>query len=145
MFDQSIIQLAHYRKMEAQAKEQRRQLVERFENSEEYLKIEEQLKETRAEIKEIDRQIRADAVQHYEITGEKDLHPAIGIRMVTSLDYERDYVFDWCLEHLPLALTINKRFFEKHAKAVSETAPVPGVTIEKIPQATISKNLDPFL
>ena len=101
--------------------------------------------ELKQKAKELDSQIRDYTVSIFESTGEKHPHPAVGIREYTKLDYDKDEALHWAQRHLPKALKLDNRFFEKHAKAVSETQPISFVRIYKEPRATISTDLGEYV
>ena len=144
-FQDQINKLAQFKQQRDRAKEMLDEKQQELEADPDYQFYKSMLVECNEQINELDAQIRADAEQHFEITGEKKAHPALGIRMTAVLDYDIQDMKDWCLAFLPQALNLNKRLFEKHAKAVAETAPVPDVTIEQQPKATIAKDLGAYL
>ena len=98
-----------------------------------------------ARAKELDNQIRSYTVSIFENTGERHPHPAVGVRVYTKLQYDKDEALHWSQRHLPKALKLDKRFFEKHAKGVAETQPIPFVQIVEEPRATVSSDLSEYV
>ena len=101
------------------------------------------LKIAEDQAKELDAQLRLDALEQYERGdgGKSDLHPAIKIKEYTVLDYDAGAAVDYCREHLPNALKLDKRPFE----AVAKVAELDFVTISKEARATIATDLSKHL
>jgi hypothetical protein len=140
--EDSITTLAELQEQIAQLESRREK---RYGPGKELLAIEEQVSELKAHAKKLDSQIRDHVVVIYESTGQRHPHPAVGIRVYTKLRYDTDEALHWSQHHLHAALKLNKRFFEKHARAVAETQPIPFVTIEESPSATISIDLSEYV
>ena len=101
------------------------------------------LKIAQAEADQLDGQLRLDALEQWERGdgGKNEIHPAIKIKEYTVLDYEQDAAIDYCREHLPNALKLDKRPFE----AVAKVAELDFVTISKEARATIATDLLKYL
>jgi len=80
--------------------------------------------------------IKAEALTEYEKTGNKKLECGVGIRVVSKMTYEQDKALDWAKEH-QMALTLDKRVFEKHAKVEN----LDFVEISEVATATIPMRL----
>lgn len=86
--------------------------------------------------------VRAMAVNIAKETGDKNPAPGVKIRTVTRLKYEPEKALDWALSRgMKEVLALNKRAFEKMAKAVKPEV----VTVEEELQATIARDLDKAL
>lgn len=80
--------------------------------------------------------LRELTIKAYEETGSKKPAEGVGIREVTSYIYDPQEAFGWALEH-KMALKLDDKAFKDIAKAT----PLPFVTTETTPQATISTTL----
>lgn len=98
---------------------------------------------TKAEAGELDAQLRLDALEQWERgDGDKStIHPAIQIKEYTVLGYDLEEAIDYCRDHLPRALKLDKRKFESAAKVVEPDF----VTIAKEARATIKRDLSKYL
>lgn len=76
--------------------------------------------------------IRSQALVEFKETGDKKLRGGVGIRVLKKLDYEASEALSWAKKH-SLALSLDKRAFEKIAKADS----IDFVKITEEPIATI--------
>jgi hypothetical protein len=85
-----------------------------------------------------DEDIRRTAVRAYEVDGDKRPHPGIGIRVMTRVEYDEAEALEHCRAHLPEALVLKRRTFEKVARLV----PPSFVTLRQEPQATIATKLE---
>lgn len=85
--------------------------------------------------------VRALAVELFEKTGDKEPHQAAKIGLYTTLDYDPQRARDWSAAHMPDLLKLDKRAFEKVAKA----APMTFVEIKKEPRARISTDLSEWM
>lgn len=84
---------------------------------------------------------RKQALSIYEETGDKAPHPAVPIKMYTVLDYEPADALDYAREHLPKALKLVKRTFEKAARVLE----LDFVDFTQEPHATIARDLSKYL
>lgn len=87
--------------------------------------------------------VREQAVKEYQATGDKAPSPGVGIRVSETLDYLTDEALAWCKENLRVALTFDKRVFERTVKGM----PTPPTFVSKTPTptATISPDLSKAL
>ena len=100
------------------------------------------LRETaKADVADAEARVRAAALDAFAETGDKRPHPAVGIREMTRLYYYDSDAFSYCVEHLTTALKMDRRKFEKVAKA----AELEFVDILKEPQATIARDLRAYV
>lgn len=93
------------------------------------------------DLKKLDAQLRNATISHYYQTGDKK--PVAGVSVVINrvLHYQDSDAIHWAIEHDINFLTIDKRLFEKHAKAVVNTSPLDFVEFEEQPAVRISKDL----
>jgi len=101
----------------------------------------ERLRATEMEEQGIETEVRNLALAAYGKTGDKAPHPAVKVKMYTVLDYEDADAFDYAREHLPQALTLNKKVFETAAKSIK----LDFVVIQQEPRATIARDLSGYL
>jgi len=95
------------------------------------------LRELRANEDAIQEEVRELALREYQKTGNKRPHSAVQIKVFTVLAYDNDKALDYCRQHLPGALKLDKRAFEKVAKAAN----LEFISVTKVPKATISRGL----
>ena len=85
--------------------------------------------------------VREAALAVHLDTGTKKPHAAVEVVLSTVLDYEEGVALDYCREHLPHALKLDKRTFEK-------AAPVLGlgfVAIRQEPTTRIKRDLSAWV
>jgi len=85
--------------------------------------------------------VRELGVTAYGETGNKKVHPAVTVKMYTTLAYDPADALEYAREHLHNALKLNKSAFEKVAKV----ADLDFVTIGQKPGATVAKDLSKYL
>jgi len=85
--------------------------------------------------------VRDVALEAYEHTQDKQPHPAVKVVMSTVLTYLNDHALVYCRTHLPQALRLDKRKFEKVAKV----AELDFVDITTEPATRISRDLSQWL
>lgn len=76
------------------------------------------LEEAKKGYEQADEQLRNEAVNFYQMTGEKQIDDHLSVRVNTSLDYDQDKALTWATEH-NLCLTLDKKAFEKVAGTVN--------------------------
>ena len=92
----------------------------------------------RIRLREEEEKLRAATLEAYQLTGSKKPAPGVGIRIMKALDYEECRAIEWAVEAgAGNCLKLDKKNFEKAAEALA----LDFVTINSIPQATISKEL----
>jgi hypothetical protein len=89
--------------------------------------------------------IRQAAIDVYALEKEKTINKFVGIRVQTKLKYVIEEAELWSRENLQKAFHFDREFFEKHAKAVKETAPIGFVEFMENPQTTIATDLSELL
>lgn len=95
-------------------------------------------------IASLEAEVKTQAVDGYLSTGSKKF-PGVTVKMMSSLEYNLNEATIWAREHLAEAIHLDTRFFEKHARAVAATKPVPCVQIVTEPQAQIDKDLSEWV
>ena len=76
------------------------------------------LEEAKKGYEHADEQLRNEAVNFYQSTGEKQIDDHLSVRVNTSLEYDQDKALTWATEH-NLCLTLDKKAFEKVAGTVN--------------------------
>lgn len=66
--------------------------------------------------------VQKKALAVYEEAGDKSPHPAVKIAMFTVLNYAPEAALEYARLHLPKALKLDRRMFERAAKAIEAEA-----------------------
>ena len=113
-FALQVYKVQHYRLALADAKAEikRREDAFRAENADLYAS----LAETQAQAELEERTLRNATLQHFQETGDKHPHPALGVRETKKLVYDDKLAFAWAKEH-DMALALDRKSFEQIAKA----------------------------
>ena len=88
-------------------------------------------------LEEAEANVRSVALAEFAVNHDKHPHPAITIKMMTRLNYDQDAAKSYSIAHLPNALKLDTRAFEKAAKALD----LDFVTITEEPTAAIDSDL----
>jgi hypothetical protein len=91
----------------------------------------------KADVADAEAAPRAAAVEAYANTGEKKVHPAVMVKEFVAMDYDPEQAKQYAFEHLPSALKLDAKKFEKVALVI----PLDFVTIYTEPRATIASDL----
>lgn len=118
LFRRAIELLAHYRCEQNILRDRLTRITERLNQDEELVACKKLLDEMNAKADKLDAEIRMDAIQHFDIYGDKKPHPALSIKVMTELDYDDRLAMAWCQTRLPNAIKLDRSVFEKHARAV---------------------------
>ena len=94
-----------------------------------------------ADLADAENAARQRALLGYLKDGEKKPHPAVQIKIYTTLAYGLDDAKKFCIEKHPDALKLDKRAFEKAAKVLRPDC----VTVESEPRPTIAQDLSQYL
>ena len=84
--------------------------------------------------------VRAIALSEFGSTGVKSAHPAVTIKMFKRFVYDARQALDYAREHIPNALKLDARAFEKAAQALG----LDFVTIEDDPRPQIASDLSEY-
>lgn len=95
----------------------------------------------KATVTQASQEVREAALAAYNETGEKSPHPAVKIKMYTVLEYLNSEALDYARQHLPKALKLDRRTFEKAAKAIEPEF----VMVTQEARATIARDLSKYL
>lgn len=143
--DDQIIQLAQARARLADAKTRKAAMLATITESEEYKALAYEIEQAQVVENAADAQVREAAISAWSATANKKPHAAASIQMKTVLKYNVDVALKWAREHLLEAVTLDRKLFEAHVKAVSKTQPVPCVTIYQEASAMIASDLSEYL
>jgi len=148
--DKLIKQIARLRTEVEILKEARKEAQTEYEQTPEFKKYEHlsnALGSKDVELAALELDVKQKAVKIYcDVTNtEVGIHPAIGIRQVRKLEYDSGDALVFCRTNLMAAIKLDTKLFEKHAKAVEETAPLPFVTYSLEVQATLATDLSNYL
>lgn len=131
MLNDHIEQLALLRKELAAMREE---LAARKAELEPY---EEAVRAKARDVAEIEDNVRKVAVEIYNLTGNRAVHSFVSVRVERRLEYSEDEAVEWCRQHLPTALKLDNRAFEKVALA----AELGFVKVWQEPKALIATKL----
>ena len=102
--------------------------------------LNEELSLAQARANDAERAIREAALESYQADGNKHPHPTITVKVFTYLLYDEGVALDYCIQHLPSALKMDKTKFEKVAKVVQPDF----VEIGQEPKPTIARDLSEY-
>lgn len=125
--------------------QEKARLLQEIKDTERYQSLEREEFAIQTKITDLGIEIRDLAKGRYTVTGDKKVAPGVGIRISKAPVYDFGAAFAWCKEHLPNALTLDVKLFEKHAAAVAATQPVPIVEWEEVIGVTIASDLEKAL
>jgi len=93
------------------------------------------------ELNEIDQMLRAQAQSVYEETGDKHVHPNIEVRMFKVFHYDVGEMLPWVRENLPVALTIDKKVFDKVLASMPYVPPLVHAMDDARPYVSMPKEV----
>jgi hypothetical protein len=143
--DKRIAALAAARAESERWNDELDRLEDEFSNRPEVIEAREKRAAYNVAIGQLTAAIKLEAQMQFVRDGNKAPHPAVKVREMTKLEYDPDFALTWCKSNMQSFLELDKTAFEKYAKAVIEVAPVPGVKLVTVPQATIASNLSEYL
>jgi hypothetical protein len=143
--DEQIKKLANARDTLEEAKINRTALLAQVTDSPEYAGLTSIIEQTQAAIAEVTRELQSAALDAYAVTGSKKPHPAIGVRVNTQVVYDPDKALEWSRSNLLAAVTLDRKMFEAHAKAVAKTQPLEFVALVQVPSITIASDLSTYI
>ena len=141
--DELIQRLAYHRNIEVEYKQELEDVKAEIKASYGHIleRVESLLEVAKADVADAEGDVRKAALAAYGENGEKQVHSAVTIKVFTVLDYSPATALEYARQHLPKALKLDKRTFEKVAKA----AELDFVTVNEEPRATISRDLSSYL
>lgn len=139
-----IDQLVDLRQREIVGKEFIKQAQDKLELTTEWQELQSlkiSLDSIQEKLLETDTKIREMAIAQYQASGNK--HPYNGVSIVINkeLIYNEQTAIEWAINFARNVLRLDKRGFEKHARAVADTIPLSFVEIEEVPGVRIAKEL----
>jgi hypothetical protein len=143
--DEQIMNLALNREILEDAKTRRAAMLAVVTDSEDYKAETAVIEQAQAAIADATRLLQTAALDAYAATGTKKPHPAIGVRVNTQVVYDPDKALEWSRSNLLAAVTLDRKMFEAHAKAVAKTQPIPFVALVQTPSITIASDLSEYL
>lgn len=148
LLHEDLKDLAELRRHEAEIGMEIMELTEKLNQTEEAKALQTAL-EKRRKVSEavtlLEEFVRRSALEDYTLAGVKPMVDGVVIKLFKVLKYEKAEVERWAREKMPELLKFDEKGFEKYAKAVAETLPVPGVRVEEEPRVEISGNLSMYL
>ena len=140
-----IKQLAHTRDVEAQYRQEIADLEAEIAATPLGQRLtrvrDELLKVAQADVADAEGSVRKRALEMYQTDGNKRPHPAVTVKEFTTLSYDSAQALDYARQHLPQAVKLDTRAFEKAAKVLE----LDFVTIAKDPRPTITRDLTPYV
>lgn len=137
--------LARYRRNNDEARDNLIRLIKELEATLEYQHWSQAKAQAEREMVQLERNVKEDILAYLDASGEKPAVPATGTRKRTTLVYSDEMALAWCQLFFEKALALNRDLFEKHARAVAETNPVPFVELQTEVIATIGQDLSMYL
>jgi len=140
----AVARLAYTRNIEAEYKDEVAAAEAELKESGTWRYLEqrrEYLKTAKADVTDAEASVRRAAVETFRKTGNTKPHPAVKVKIYVLLDYEPADALDYAREHLPAALKLDKRTFERAAKVVV----MDFVATRQEPRATIARDLSEYL
>jgi hypothetical protein len=147
-FVSDLKDLAELRKNESVLKEQIAGLQEKLNATPEAKAVETALAERKAlqeKVALLEDFIRKSALEQFVETKVKPTVAGITVKIFKILKYEKKAAESWAKEKMPELFKFDERGFEKYAKAVADTIPVPCVTFEDDPRVEIASDLSEYL
>lgn len=89
--------------------------------------------------------IRKAALEQFNETKTKPTIAGVTVKIFKLLKYEKAAAESWAREKMPELFKLDEKGFEKYAKAVADTVPVPCVTFEEDPRVEIASDLSMYL
>ena len=140
---QAVSLLASWRTSLQAARDEQSRMVDDTKKTLAYQSQEKFRQEAEAAVLSLESVLRQAGLEAYNFNGTVP-HPALGVRLVQRIKYDLSQARAYCAEHLPAMLILDTKQFEKHAKAVAKTYPLPFVEIIAEPQVTIAQDLSKF-
>jgi len=138
---EAVVCLAHWRKRTEDAQAQVKAMMNALMESREYKQAAQESVIAHQMMCETEDQVRALAVDFYTATGDKRAHGAVTVKVFRDLVYDEVMALIYCRQHLPNALKLDARAFEKAAKVI----PLSFVDVVETPKATIATDLSEYL
>lgn len=141
-----VSELAKLRNERDKLQHQKTEMTNAFFESQPYTNTIDKLNDVENKTKEIEDRLRELQIIRYKYDNNKSIHPALGVRVYKILKYPELSAITWCIKSDFLAgIQLNKRMFEKHARAVLQTMPLEFVQVVEEPSATIATDLTKYM
>ena len=148
LLPQDLKDLAELRDQEARLGKEIHELGEKLNRTDEALALQTAIEKKRKvseAVSLLESFIRKSALEDYTRAGVKPNVEGVVIKLFKTLKYERGAAEKWAREKLPELFKFDEKGFEKYAKAVADTLPVPCVKIEEEARVEIATNLKMYL
>lgn len=89
--------------------------------------------------------IRRSALDDYKFTKNKPRFAGVTVKIFKVLKYEAGEAEKWAKEKMPELFKFDLKGFEKYARAVEDTIPVPCVKFEDDPRVELASDLSMYL
>ena len=138
---EAVVCLANWRAEAKRLQAAQQELLRAVMESTEWKRLGEEFVHAHEMEGETEATVRALAVDFYTATGDKRAHEAVTVKVFRDLVYDEVMALIYCRQHLPNALKLDTRAFEKAAKAI----PLAFVEFTETPKATIASDLSAYL
>ena len=142
MIQERVYEVARLRRLLTDAKEALNEQQRTFDDQNAELLA--TLKELSAGLEQCESALRRDALAYVQQTGDRCPAHGVGVRMLTTYDYDPHRAFDFArrCKHAEQLLTLSNRAFGQLIRARAEEGrPLEFVTVAVEPQIVLSKHL----
>ena len=140
-FGTAVAQLAQYRKQLDHAREEKACMIRRAKGSPTWKAADCDESIAAPLVVALEAELRKAAAAYWLASADKHPHDAVNVRVLTVLEYGEPQALTYAREHLPQALKLDRREFEKVAKVLE----LDFVTVREEPQTTIATDLSRWL
>lgn len=125
MNEQLLDALRHAREAKEKVSATRKEMVEVITRSDEYTSLQAAEMIAEGEIERLTEQINQEVLTDYELDHNKHPHPKIEVKTFKTFRLVfPDSARQWCFTHLPAALDLNVKKFEKYCRVFGGTEDV---------------------
>jgi len=143
-FERAVRRLAAARQNEKLAKERYQALWNEFQQQEHVREVVSIQTETMGTTAAVLEELKLLAMEAYAADGNKDIHPAVRIKMYKIYDYADSDAIEWCKANLPIVFTFDAKKFVDYLKICTPTD-VPFVRFLEEPRPSIATDLSEYL
>ena len=124
----------------------RHELQKKYEETPEYLALNDRAVKAKATADELDELIRKMSLQQFMI--DKNKHPLHGVELteVEEFEYDPALAREWCYKNFPLCLKLDVAQFDKTLRALDQyETKIPFVTVKKVTKVKLGRDLNEYL